>query len=116
MSSIGTALSSLLPAPSAPVWDRDEERAKISKPSTALVSASRTAPPYGQRKSWIPRSLEDFGDGGAYPEIHVAQYPMNLGRPEHEKNKKSNAISKHISCNTFYDSSSLTLFIRHSLN
>merc|ERR1712223_1474371 len=95
MSSIGSALSSLLPAPSAPVWDRDEERAraKISKPSTALVSASRTAPPYGQRKSWIPRSLEDFGDGGAYPEIHVAQYPMNLGRPEHEKNKKSNALA-----------------------
>merc|ERR1712223_811256 len=95
MSSIGSALSSLLPAPSAPVWDRDEERAraKISKPSTALVSATRTAPPYGQRKSWIPRSLEDFGDGGAYPEIHVAQYPLNLGRPEHELNKKSNALA-----------------------
>ena len=39
------------------------------------------------------RSLEDFGDGGAYPEIHVAQYPMNLGRPEHEKNKKSKALA-----------------------
>ena len=84
-----------MPAPSAPVWDRDEERAKekASKPSTALVSATRTAPPYGQRKSWIPRSLEDFGDGGAYPEIHVAQYPLNLGRPEHELNKKSNALA-----------------------
>ena len=48
---------SLLPAPSAPVWDRDEERAreKASKPSTALASATRSAPPYGQRKSWIPR-------------------------------------------------------------
>ena len=39
------------------------------------------------------RSLEDFGDGGAYPEIHVAQYPMNLGRPEHERNKKSKALA-----------------------
>jgi len=97
MSFLGTALSSLLPAPSAPVWDRDEERAreKASKPSTALIhgGATKSAPPYGQRKSWIPRSLEDFGDGGAYPEIHVAQYPMNLGRPEHEKNKKSKALA-----------------------
>ena len=22
--------------------------------------------------------LQDFGDGGAFPEIHVAQYPFNL--------------------------------------
>jgi len=93
MSTGGISLSSILPAPSAPVWDRDEERAREKKPSTALVSAVQTAPPYGQRKSWIPRSLDDFGDGGAYPEIHVAQYPMNLGRPEHERSKKSNALA-----------------------
>jgi len=23
---------------------------------------------------------EDFGDGGAFPEIHVAQYPLNMGK------------------------------------
>ena len=56
------------------------------------MSAERSAPPYGQRKAWIPRVLQDFGDGGAYPEIHVAQYPLNLGRPEHER-KKSNALA-----------------------
>ncbi len=38
--------------------------------------------------------VDDFGDGGAFPEIHVAQYPMNLGRPEHERTgKKSNALA-----------------------
>ena len=60
---------SFLPAPSAPTWDRDEERAKekASRPSTAVVSATKTAPPYGQRKGWIPRVQDDFGDGGAYP-------------------------------------------------
>ena len=88
---------SILPAPTAPAWDRDEERAKekASKPSTALVSATKTAPPYGQRKGWIPRIQEDFGDGGSYPEIHVAQYPMNLGKPEHEKNagNKANVLA-----------------------
>ena len=42
----------------------------------ALVSAKISAPPYGQRRGWIPRHEADFGDGGAFPEIHVAQYPL----------------------------------------
>lgn len=37
-------------------------------------------PPYGQRTGWRPRNPEDFGDGGAFPEIHVAQYPLDMGR------------------------------------
>jgi SNW domain-containing protein 1 len=37
-------------------------------------------PPYGRRKGWIPRSLDDYGDGGAFPEIHVAQFPLNMGK------------------------------------
>ena len=49
---------SLLPAPTQPVWDRDEERAKIRVPASSLVVASPTAPPYGQRRGWVPRSLE----------------------------------------------------------
>ena len=58
-----------------------------------MVSAQKTAPPYGQRKGWIPRVVDDFGDGGAYPEVHVAQYPMNLGRPEHEKSSGNKATT-----------------------
>eukprot|EP00746_Dinoflagellata_sp_MGD_P000884 gnl/MRDRNA2_/MRDRNA2_101647_c0_seq1.p1 gnl/MRDRNA2_/MRDRNA2_101647_c0~~gnl/MRDRNA2_/MRDRNA2_101647_c0_seq1.p1 ORF type:complete len:551 (-),score=139.69 gnl/MRDRNA2_/MRDRNA2_101647_c0_seq1:45-1658(-) len=38
------------------------------------------APPYGKRKGWTPRVAEDYGDGGAYPEIHCAQYPLEMGR------------------------------------
>jgi hypothetical protein len=45
-------------------------------------------PVYGKRKGYIPRVKEDFGDGGAFPEIHVAQYPLDLGRLD----KKSTAI------------------------
>ncbi|MCI67752.1 SNW/SKI-interacting protein-like, partial [Trifolium medium] len=26
------------------------------------------------------RKVEDFGEGGAFPEIHVAQYPLDMGR------------------------------------
>eukprot|EP00927_Polykrikos_kofoidii_P051566 TRINITY_DN45366_c0_g1_i1.p1 TRINITY_DN45366_c0_g1~~TRINITY_DN45366_c0_g1_i1.p1 ORF type:complete len:555 (-),score=131.58 TRINITY_DN45366_c0_g1_i1:63-1727(-) len=52
--------------------------------STALAtvgpSAVRGPPPYGKRRGWVPKSLTDFGDGGAFPEIHVAQYPLDMGR------------------------------------
>lgn len=37
-------------------------------------------PPYGHRAAWRPRNQEDYGDGGAFPEIPVAQYPLDLGR------------------------------------
>ncbi|KTW29760.1 hypothetical protein T552_00967 [Pneumocystis carinii B80] len=42
-----------------------------------LISAK--IPPYGQRKGWIPKRMEDFEDGGAFPEILVAQYPLQMG-------------------------------------
>ena len=32
--------------------------------------------------------VDDFGDGGAYPELHVVQYPLNMGRP----GQKSSAL------------------------
>ncbi|KAK5037711.1 mRNA splicing protein [Exophiala sideris] len=45
-----------------------------------IVSKRSGAPPYGQRSGWRPRNAEDFGDGGAFPEIPVAQYPLDMGR------------------------------------
>lgn len=30
---------------------------------------------------FVPRSTRDFDDGGAFPEIHVAQYPLHMGNP-----------------------------------
>lgn len=46
-----------------------------------LICMQRTGPPaYGQRAGWRPRSAEDYGDGGAFPEIPVAQYPLDMGR------------------------------------
>ena len=44
-------------------------------------NSQRSGPPaYGSRSGWRPRSAEDFGDGGAFPEIPVAQYPLDMGR------------------------------------
>lgn len=83
---------SFLPAPTQLSQDQLEleERARAQRSrQTALVSSRREPPPYGYRKGWIPRVLEDFGDGGAFPEIHVAQYPLDMGR----KKKMSNALA-----------------------
>lgn len=47
------SLSSILPAPTNQIWDREDEMKMIAKgaPSLgALVSAKVAAPPYGQRK------------------------------------------------------------------
>ena len=41
----------------------------------------RLIPPVGQRKGFTPTGVDDFGDGGAFPEIHVVQYPLNMGKP-----------------------------------
>ncbi|XP_060662738.1 puff-specific protein Bx42 [Drosophila nasuta] len=89
------SLSSLLPTPTNAVWDREDERRMAAKGAPmigALVSAKIAAPPYGQRKDWIPRTEADFGDGGAFPEIHVAQYPLGLGAPAN-MGKKSDALA-----------------------
>ncbi|KAK2856498.1 hypothetical protein Q5P01_005233 [Channa striata] len=89
------SLVRFLPAPTQLSQDQLEEEERLRAPkshSTALVSSRREPPPYGQRKGWVPRSLEDFGDGGAFPEIHVAQFPLEMGR----KKKTSNALAVQV--------------------
>lgn len=58
-----------LPAPSRAILRRPQEDAD-SVVSPAMVKAT---PPYLKRANFIPRKPEDFGDGGAFPEIHVSQ-------------------------------------------
>ena len=56
-----------------------------------LILWQRTGPPaYGSRAGWRPRSAEDYGDGGAFPEIPVAQYPLDMGR---KSSSTSNALA-----------------------
>ncbi|GAM84077.1 hypothetical protein ANO11243_020690 [Dothideomycetidae sp. 11243] len=50
-------------------------------------------PPYEQRTGWRPRAQEDFGDGGAFPEIPVAQYPLDMGK---KKSSSSNALALQV--------------------
>ncbi|PIK54757.1 putative SNW domain-containing protein 1 isoform X2 [Apostichopus japonicus] len=85
------SLADILPAPRQ--WGVEDEVEKASQ-ELSVVSVSRNAaPPYCHRRGWIPRLVTDFGDGGAFPEIHVAQFPLDMGR---QKEKTSNALAKTV--------------------
>ncbi|CAL5051851.1 unnamed protein product [Urochloa decumbens] len=43
------------------------------------MAAKTLPPPYGMRAGLVPRRPEDFGGGGAFPEVHVLQYPLSMG-------------------------------------
>uniref|UniRef100_A0A8C5HXZ6 SNW domain-containing protein 1 n=1 Tax=Gouania willdenowi TaxID=441366 RepID=A0A8C5HXZ6_GOUWI len=88
-------ISSFLPAPTQLSQDQLEAEEKLwaqKTYSTALVASRREPPPYGHRQGFIPRALEDFGDGGAFPEIHLAQFPLEMGR----KKKTNNALAVQV--------------------
>ncbi|XP_071686162.1 SNW/SKI-interacting protein A-like [Rutidosis leptorrhynchoides] len=52
----------------------EEERAEIIKTNT--IPLYNTA----ERLKYRPSKAHDYGDGGAFPEIHYAQYPLDMGR------------------------------------
>ncbi|KAK1289625.1 hypothetical protein QJS10_CPB18g00842 [Acorus calamus] len=63
--------------------DRFNNPPASSDPDHSSSSAKAVQiPPYGKRSGFVPRKPEDFGDGGAFPEIHVAQYPLGMGRKD----------------------------------
>lgn len=103
MASLASTLANSLPKPT--YTGEDEElptRATQRGPrvvsvdhfdETAVVLKRAGGPPaYGQRVGWRPRNPEDFGDGGAFPEIHIAQYPLDMGR-KGGSSSKSNALA-----------------------
>uniref|UniRef100_A0A6M2EIT9 SKI-interacting protein SKIP SNW domain-containing protein n=1 Tax=Populus davidiana TaxID=266767 RepID=A0A6M2EIT9_9ROSI len=64
----------------------------------------KPVPLYLQRKGFVPRKVEDFGDGGAFPEIHVAQYPLDMGRNKSAKpGSKILALTVDAHGNVAYD-------------
>lgn len=81
-SSIETArMSALFPAPvrSYPTFP-DAVPSSTSSPSQPAPSTSIPLYPLRVQQQFVPRRLEDFGDGGAYPELHVAQFPLGMGK------------------------------------
>ncbi|MES1916020.1 MAG: hypothetical protein MHM6MM_007881 [Cercozoa sp. M6MM] len=55
------------------------------------VQAKRI-PSYGRRKGFRPIRPADFGNGGAFPELHFRQYPRGMGRKSARKTGTSNAL------------------------
>ncbi|PGH35726.1 pre-mRNA-processing protein 45 [[Emmonsia] crescens] len=67
-----------LPPHAQPKGPRIVGAGAVNESQVVLKTAG--PPPYGKRSGWRPRNPEDFADGGAFPEIPVAQYPLDMGR------------------------------------
>ncbi len=57
----------------------------------SLAAPPPQPPPYGRRGGFVPRDDDDYGDGGAFPEVHVAQYPRGLGRKDRGRGNQLHA-------------------------
>jgi len=40
----------------------------------------------------VPRNEEDYGGGGAFPEVHVVQHPLGMGKKEEKKTAGTRAV------------------------
>ncbi|KAI9041754.1 SKIP/SNW domain-containing protein [Aspergillus affinis] len=104
MTSISEGLFKSLPKPK--YTGEDEELPQHAQPrgprvvgpeqidESQIVLRKTGPPPYGNRTGWRPRAAEDFGDGGAFPEILVAQYPLDMGRKG--SSSTSNALTVQV--------------------
>jgi len=98
-SSMSSGLLASLPQP------RQAQPAAVAAPApVTTLAVQREAPPYLRRAGFVPRKPEDFGDGGAFPEIHVAQYPLGMGKDGAARGGKTLAISVGADGDVNYDS------------
>ncbi|VDD95821.1 unnamed protein product, partial [Enterobius vermicularis] len=91
-------LYSILPPPtsssvdfSKDPWFHGKEDALANSSAVAVVI--KEPPAYGKRGGWIPRTAEDYGDGGAFPEIPVAQFPLGMGMDLHKRSGESKTLA-----------------------
>lgn len=88
-----THIRSSLPPPRAVVSRLAKKAAPVRAVPEASSAAASGPPPYGKRAGFVPRTASDFGDGGAFPEIHVAQYPLDMGKQGKSTNRWGNVVS-----------------------
>ncbi|KAL0303827.1 UNVERIFIED_CONTAM: SNW/SKI-interacting protein A [Sesamum radiatum] len=62
-----------------------KSRYSLSEDGDTEAPKAKPVPPYLKRAGFKPSKPEDFGDGGAFPEIHYAQYPLGMGRSTNQK-------------------------------
>lgn len=95
-------MSALFPAPVRSYTTFEDEAPAAAAASASSSASSSAAPrrevpryPLRVKQRFIPRSLEDFGDGGAYPELHLAQFPLNMGK-KGGGGQQSNALALQV--------------------
>ncbi|CAJ2658457.1 unnamed protein product [Trifolium pratense] len=80
------ALTELLPEPkSSTTTYYDHSNDSWFKQRTKEEKSAAVKP-----SGFFPRKVEDLGEGVAFPEIHVAQYPFDMGR--NNSNKPGSSI------------------------
>ncbi|KAL7146854.1 hypothetical protein ABFS83_06G069900 [Erythranthe nasuta] len=62
-----------------------KNRYSVAEAESSEAPKAKSVPPYLKRAGFKPSKPEDFGDGGAFPEIHYAQYPLGMGRSTNQK-------------------------------
>ncbi|CAN1843773.1 SNW/SKI-interacting protein [Linum perenne] len=83
-------------------WFKQRFSAVEAEKSVAVKG--KVVPPYLKREGFVPRKVDDFGDGGAFPEIHIAQYPLDMGRNRSAKpGSKILAVSTDAHGDVAYD-------------
>ena len=117
------SLAAFLPPPRYAAIEPDSPPASppllASKPQTSLqptaltIASSRAfvPPPYGRRQGFVPRTVADYGDGGAFPEIHVLQYPLNMANPKAPSSTDSSTPSLSL---ILHSSSSSTTAVQYN--
>ena len=98
-SALTLKVSNALHTPPLPPHLLSRPNSRFLTPSSAqaplifpLLHQKTGPPPYGKRSGWRPRTAEDYGDGGAFPEIPIAQYPLDMGRRATSTTSKSLAL------------------------
>ncbi|KAJ2064097.1 mRNA splicing protein [Coemansia sp. S146] len=90
-----SSISQFLPEPKHTTGRPETKVPEVGDSHALAVTTtdSSAIPAYGQRIGWVPKTASDFGGGGAYPEIHMLQYPLGMGK---KRTAKGNALSKQV--------------------
>ncbi|XP_078161526.1 SNW/SKI-interacting protein A-like [Carex rostrata] len=84
-------------------WFKERYGSGPADPAQTKVTSPNAVPPYGRRSGFMPRRSEDFGDGGAFPEIHIAQYPLGMGRKDEKTGSKILPLTVDSNGNVAFD-------------
>ncbi|KAF2738752.1 pre-mRNA-processing protein 45 [Polyplosphaeria fusca] len=101
-----TSLAKSLPKPKYSGEDEVLERATRvfgQQQNNQIATRQNGPPPYGARTGWRPRDASDFGDGGAFPEIPIAQYPLEMGRKDAPRGSNAIALRQNSEGQNKYD-------------